>query len=232
MCCCHHQAETRSCIPASPNKTSAVHSPHLQHPSSCPAPPPHPPAARAAFLKSQNPPPKRSVNSVAFLPYSFLFLFFLPTRLTRQNSPPCRRHVIPPAGFPDSVACSALPPQLKQSEANADTKEKLPLRLRIFEKFPNRPQMVKISKLPSDFTVPRIRCVCPRPFPFVSCRSQSERGCFCDKSRQQISHKLKKNIRLELLLPVTQRADFFFSLFFRWIKTALDTAGPYHQFHH
>uniref|UniRef100_A0A8C6SMY9 Ion transport domain-containing protein n=1 Tax=Neogobius melanostomus TaxID=47308 RepID=A0A8C6SMY9_9GOBI len=44
--------------------------------------------------------------------------------------------------------------QLKQSEANADTKEKLPLRLRIFEKFPNRPQMVKISKLPSDFTVP------------------------------------------------------------------------------
>ncbi|EGW00308.1 Sodium leak channel non-selective protein [Cricetulus griseus] len=47
--------------------------------------------------------------------------------------------------------------QLKQSEANADTKEKLPLRLRIFEKFPNRPQMVKISKLPSDFTVPKIR---------------------------------------------------------------------------
>ncbi|XP_048095984.1 sodium leak channel non-selective protein [Alosa alosa] len=47
--------------------------------------------------------------------------------------------------------------QLKQSEANADTKEKLPLRLRIFEKFPNRPQMVKINKLPSDFSVPRIR---------------------------------------------------------------------------
>ncbi|XP_032878993.1 sodium leak channel non-selective protein isoform X2 [Amblyraja radiata] len=47
--------------------------------------------------------------------------------------------------------------QIKQSEANADTKEKLPLRLRIFEKFPNRPQMVKISKLPSDFSVPRIR---------------------------------------------------------------------------
>lgn len=52
-------------------------------------------------------------------------------------------------------SCALL--QLKQSEANADTKEKLPLRLRIFEKFPNRPQMVKISKLPSDFTVPRIR---------------------------------------------------------------------------
>uniref|UniRef100_A0A8C4QUY6 Ion transport domain-containing protein n=1 Tax=Eptatretus burgeri TaxID=7764 RepID=A0A8C4QUY6_EPTBU len=47
--------------------------------------------------------------------------------------------------------------QLKQSEANADTKEKLPLRLRIFEKFPNKPQMVKISKLPSVFSVPKIR---------------------------------------------------------------------------
>ncbi|CAM9129195.1 unnamed protein product, partial [Lampetra fluviatilis] len=47
--------------------------------------------------------------------------------------------------------------QLKQSEANADTKEKLPLRLRIFERFPNKPQMVKISKLPSLFSVPKIR---------------------------------------------------------------------------
>lgn len=53
--------------------------------------------------------------------------------------------------------CFVIAVQLKQSEANADTKEKLPLRLRIFEKFPNRPQMVKISKLPSDFSVPRIR---------------------------------------------------------------------------
>lgn len=64
-----------------------------------------------------------------------------------------------PSAFPENAVCLALPPQLKQSEANADTKEKLPLRLRIFEKFPNRPQMVKISKLPSDFTVPRIRYV-------------------------------------------------------------------------
>ncbi|TKC47364.1 hypothetical protein EI555_008850, partial [Monodon monoceros] len=37
---------------------------------------------------------------------------------------------------------------LKQSEANADTKEKLPLRLRIFEKFPNRPQMGGMERRP------------------------------------------------------------------------------------
>ncbi|KAB0372959.1 hypothetical protein FD755_015712, partial [Muntiacus reevesi] len=55
-----------------------------------------------------------------------------------------------------SCPCSRFSPR-KDGEANADTKEKLPLRLRIFEKFPNRPQMVKISKLPSDFTVPKIR---------------------------------------------------------------------------
>lgn len=63
-----------------------------------------------------------------------------------------------------SPSCSwnyslAISPQLKQSEANADTKEKLPVRLRIFEKFPNRPQMVYVSKLPSDFTTPKIRYV-------------------------------------------------------------------------
>lgn len=33
------------------------------------------------------------------------------------------------------------------------------MRLRIFEKFPNRPQMVYVSKLPSDFTTPKIRYV-------------------------------------------------------------------------
>lgn len=108
---------------------------------------------RTAILKSQNLPPKRSMNSLFFLPYSFL-----------SPSSQCASHGRIP--LPHGVCYSLCvpwkclsPPQLKQSEANADTKEKLPLRLRIFEKFPNRPQMVKISKLPSDFTVPRIRYV-------------------------------------------------------------------------
>lgn len=112
---------------------------------------------RIAILKSQNLPPKSSMNSLFFLPYSFL-----------SPSSQCASHgripllimaSVIPSAFLENVACLALPLQLKQSEANADTKEKLPLRLRIFEKFPNRPQMVKISKLPSDFTVPRIRYV-------------------------------------------------------------------------
>lgn len=104
---------------------------------------------------------------------------------------------------------SALPHfQLKQSEANADTKEKLPLRLRIFEKFPNRPQMVKISKLPSDFTVPKIResfmkqfidrqqqdtCCLLRSLPSASSSScdHSKRSAIEDK---YIDQKLRKSV--------------------------------------
>ncbi|KAK3568739.1 hypothetical protein QTP86_016296 [Hemibagrus guttatus] len=99
--------------------------------------------------------------------------------------------------------------QLKQSEANADTKEKLPLRLRIFEKFPNRPQMVKISKLPSDFTVPRIRESFMKQF---IDRQQQDPSCLfrrlpsassssCDHSKRSaiednkyIDQKLRKSI--------------------------------------
>ncbi|KAF1595074.1 UNVERIFIED_CONTAM: Sodium leak channel non-selective protein, partial [Eudyptes robustus] len=99
--------------------------------------------------------------------------------------------------------------QLKQSEANADTKEKLPLRLRIFEKFPNRPQMVKISKLPSDFTVPKIRESFMKQFidrqqQDTSCllrRLPSASSSSCDHSKRSaieenkyIDQKLRKSV--------------------------------------
>uniref|UniRef100_A0A8C3R421 Sodium leak channel, non-selective n=1 Tax=Cyanoderma ruficeps TaxID=181631 RepID=A0A8C3R421_9PASS len=99
--------------------------------------------------------------------------------------------------------------QLKQSEANADTKEKLPLRLRIFEKFPNRPQMVKISKLPSDFTVPKIRESFMKQFidrqqQDTSCllrRLPSASSSSCDHSKKSaieenryIDQKLRKSV--------------------------------------
>ncbi|XP_052214873.1 sodium leak channel NALCN-like isoform X2 [Dreissena polymorpha] len=47
--------------------------------------------------------------------------------------------------------------QLKASEQSADESESLPFRLKIFEKFPNRPQMVRIHKLAGDFSVAAIR---------------------------------------------------------------------------
>ena len=42
-------------------------------------------------------------------------------------------------------------------EESSDIKEDLPMRLKIFEKFPDRPLMTKLSKIPSDFPTPKVR---------------------------------------------------------------------------
>lgn len=42
-------------------------------------------------------------------------------------------------------------------EQSAETQETLPWRLRIFEKFPNQPQMVSLKRIPNEFEVPKIR---------------------------------------------------------------------------
>ncbi|KAG1701408.1 Sodium leak channel non-selective protein [Nymphon striatum] len=54
--------------------------------------------------------------------------------------------------------------QLKAREQSAGIKEELPLRLRIFENFPERPQMIKLHKVPSDFNLPKVRESCIRQF--------------------------------------------------------------------
>ncbi|CAF0876504.1 unnamed protein product [Rotaria sordida] len=47
--------------------------------------------------------------------------------------------------------------QLKTREASAETQQKLPWRLRVFERFPDHPQMIELSRLPHDFSIPKIR---------------------------------------------------------------------------
>lgn len=47
--------------------------------------------------------------------------------------------------------------QLKFREQSAEIKETLPFRLRVFEKFPDSPQMTILHKIPSDFTLPKVR---------------------------------------------------------------------------
>ncbi|XP_026282051.1 sodium leak channel NALCN isoform X2 [Frankliniella occidentalis] len=47
--------------------------------------------------------------------------------------------------------------QLKFREQSAEIKETLPFRLRIFEKFPDSPKMACLHKLPSDFSLPKVR---------------------------------------------------------------------------
>ncbi len=51
--------------------------------------------------------------------------------------------------------------QLKAREQSAEIKETLPRRLRLFEKFPDRPQMTRLHKVPSDFNLPKV------PFAFL-----------------------------------------------------------------
>ena len=46
---------------------------------------------------------------------------------------------------------------MKTREASADIQRKLPWRLRVFERFPDHPQMIELSRLPHDFMVPKIR---------------------------------------------------------------------------
>lgn len=50
--------------------------------------------------------------------------------------------------------------QLRFREQSAEIKETLPFRLRIFEKFPDRPKMTSIHKQPSDFNLPKVKLSC------------------------------------------------------------------------
>ncbi|CAF3650795.1 unnamed protein product, partial [Rotaria sp. Silwood1] len=47
--------------------------------------------------------------------------------------------------------------QLKTRQASAEIQQKLPWRLRVFESFPDHPQMVELSRLPHDFIIPKVR---------------------------------------------------------------------------
>ena len=46
--------------------------------------------------------------------------------------------------------------QMKAREQSAEIKKTLPRRLRLFEKFPDRPQMTRLHKVPSDFSLPKV----------------------------------------------------------------------------
>ncbi|KRZ43431.1 Sodium leak channel non-selective protein, partial [Trichinella pseudospiralis] len=47
--------------------------------------------------------------------------------------------------------------QLKAREHTTSSRNKLPLRLRVFTHFPDRPQMVTVKRIPSEFPLPKIR---------------------------------------------------------------------------
>ncbi|KRY19293.1 Sodium leak channel non-selective protein [Trichinella patagoniensis] len=47
--------------------------------------------------------------------------------------------------------------QLKAREHTTSSRNKLPLRLRVFTHFPDRPQMVTVKRIPNEFPLPKIR---------------------------------------------------------------------------
>ncbi|KAK9296625.1 hypothetical protein QLX08_009452 [Tetragonisca angustula] len=64
--------------------------------------------------------------------------------------------------------------QLKFREQSAEIKETLPFRLRIFEKFPDSPQMTCLHKVPSDFNLPKVRESFMRQFVFEMENEENE----------------------------------------------------------
>ncbi len=46
--------------------------------------------------------------------------------------------------------------QLKAREGKTAGRSNLPLRLRIFTKFPDRPQMVVLKRIPGEFPLPKV----------------------------------------------------------------------------
>ncbi|XP_065156666.1 sodium leak channel NALCN isoform X2 [Atheta coriaria] len=66
--------------------------------------------------------------------------------------------------------------QLKYREQSAEIKETLPFRLRIFEKFPDSPLMVTLHKVPSDFSLPKVRESFMRQFVFETENGENSEG--------------------------------------------------------
>ena len=67
--------------------------------------------------------------------------------------------------------------QLKMREESSDIKEDLPLRLKIFEKFPDRPLMTRLHKIPSDYTTPKVRDSFVSKFVYESERGDDDDDC-------------------------------------------------------
>jgi hypothetical protein len=74
-------------------------------------------------------------------------------------------------------------------EASAEIEEKLAWRLRVFQRFPDHPQMMKLKRFPHEFNIPKLRDSFMRQFVGEEniCRSQFE---FSNNSTKKRSNML------------------------------------------
>ncbi|KAG4073861.1 hypothetical protein HA402_014066 [Bradysia odoriphaga] len=89
--------------------------------------------------------------------------------------------------------------QLKFREQSAEIKETLPFRLRVFEKFPDSPQMTILHKIPSDFTLPKVRESFMKQFVI---ELESDDPMAMESSKRPISECWESNVVFRKQKPV------------------------------
>ena len=87
--------------------------------------------------------------------------------------------------------------QLKFREQSAEIKETLPFRLRIFEKFPDSPQMTILHRIPSDFTLPKVRESFMKNFVI-----EMEQDEFSEGYRRPVSEPWESNVAFRKQKPM------------------------------
>lgn len=87
--------------------------------------------------------------------------------------------------------------QLKFREQSAEIKETLPFRLRIFEKFPDSPQMTILHRIPSDFTLPKVRESFMKNFVI-----EMEHDEFSEGYRRPVSEPWESNVAFRKQKPM------------------------------
>lgn len=92
--------------------------------------------------------------------------------------------------------------QLKFREQHAEIKETLPFRLRIFERFPDSPQMTTLHKVPSDFMLPNVRESFMRQFVY-----EMEEDEFSETSLKKVSEVFDSKIVYRKKKPVQILTD-------------------------
>jgi hypothetical protein len=80
--------------------------------------------------------------------------------------------------------------QLKMREESSDIKEDLPLRLKIFEKFPERPLMTRLHKIPSDYSTPKVRDSFVSKFVYDAGDANSGDECDVDSCNGQMNAEM------------------------------------------
>ncbi|XP_014279974.1 sodium leak channel NALCN isoform X3 [Halyomorpha halys] len=88
--------------------------------------------------------------------------------------------------------------QLKFREQSAEIKETLPFRLRVFEKFPDSPQMTVLHKVSSDFILPKVRESFMRQFVLERPKDDENENLkkICELYESKVVYRKQRSVKL------------------------------------